>query len=236
MENLEKNKIKDKIGKVTLGLLLILILVSIVFSVFYNFKLQEQVDKRDFIIEQLTQRDSILNEIMEIKYDSISKTITYTYRMKNGKAMKYNELSDELDKSNDNYSKISNNHKKILGENNQTKENYTLLINDFNSLCDDYKDLQTKYNDLVDNYIKNIEKGKSKSTNYNRILDSLSYYKTVVNLIHSNYFIDYKIINDGKYVKISVISEKLDSALILLPYFRNRLKKEEKVWKITTGK
>lgn len=100
MANLENNKIKEKISKVTNGLLLILILVSLGVSVFYNIKLQEQVDKRDSIIEHLTQRDSILKQIMEIKYDSISKTISYTYRSINGKVMKYNEISDELDKSN----------------------------------------------------------------------------------------------------------------------------------------
>ena len=97
MENLENNKMKEKIRKVTLGLLLILLFAYLGVSSYYNIDLQEQIDKRDSLIEQLTQRDTILNKIIEIKYDSISETISYSYRIKNGKVLKYNELSVELD-------------------------------------------------------------------------------------------------------------------------------------------
>ena len=236
MENLEKNKIKKKIGRITLLFLLILILISLGVSLFYNIKLQEQVDKRDIIIEQLTQRDSILNQIMEFQYDSISKTISYTYRIKDGKVLKYNELSNELDKFLDDYSQFLKKNIKIVDENNQNIEDYNSLIKEFSSLYNDYKDLQKKYNNLISYYNKNIVMTRSDLNNHNLVLDSLSNYKAIVDLIHSNYFIDYKIVDDGKYRKISIKSEKLDSALILLPYFRDRLKKEKNVWKIITGK
>jgi hypothetical protein len=236
MEDLEKNNIKDKIRKVTFGLLLILLIICLAVSVFYNVKLQEQVDKRDVIIERLTQRDSILNKILEIKYDSISHTTSYTYLVKGGKVMKYNELANELDKTHDDYILILNEHNKLLKENNQNIDDYNLLIKNFNSIYKDYKESQNKYNNLVDNYNTNIVSTKKYLNNYNLILDSLSNYKTIFNLIHSHYFLDYKIENDGKYRKISIKSEKLDSALILLPYFRDRLRKEKNSWKITIDK
>jgi len=236
MENLEKNNIKEKISSVTRGLLLIMIFISLFVSIFYNVKLQEQVDKRDIIIEQLTQRDSILNQIMEIKYDSITKSITYSYREKDGRIMKYNELAKELDKSNNDYYQILNKHENLLSENTQNIENYKQLILDYNNLFNDYKDFQKKYNNLVDAYNKNIELTKKGINNYHQTIDSLSNYKTIVDLIHSRYFVDYRITNDGKYRRISIQSEKLDSALILLPYFRDRIKKEKDVWKINTRK
>ncbi|MDX9694536.1 MAG: hypothetical protein RBT49_01990 [Bacteroidales bacterium] len=236
MENSEKNKIKEKISNVTRGLLLILIFIFLGVSIFYNIKLQEQVDKRDLIIEQLTQRDSILNQIMEIKHDSISKTTTFSFLVKDGKVMKYNELSDELVKSNNDYNQIINKHERLLLENNQNIENNKLLIQDYNNLYNDYKDFQKKYNNLIDAYNKNNESTKKNFNNYSQTIDSLSNYKTIVDLIRSRYFIDYQITNDGKYRRISIQSEKLDSALILLPYFKDRIKKENDVWKINTRK
>lgn len=236
MENSKKNNIKERISSVTRVLLLILVFIFLGVSIFYNIKLQEQVNKRDLIIEQLTQRDSILNQIMEIKFDSISKTITYTYRLKDGKVMKYSELSNELDKIHDDYSQIVNKHSKLLKDNIRNIEDYNTLTNDFNSLVNNYGELQKKYNNLIVTYNKNNQTGRSIIDNYNLISDSLSSFKTLVNLIHSKYFIDYKIEKDGNYRKISVKSEKLDSALILLPHFRDRIKKEKNIWKISTRK
>ncbi len=44
-----------KIRKGTNRLPLIIILISLAVSIFYNIKLQEQIDKRDIIIEKLTR-------------------------------------------------------------------------------------------------------------------------------------------------------------------------------------
>jgi tetratricopeptide (TPR) repeat protein len=236
MENSEKNKIKEVIGSVTRWLLLIMVFISVGISIFYNIELQEQVDKRDLIIEQLTQRDSILNKIMEIEYDSITKSITYSYIERNGKIMKYNELANELDKSNNDYYHVLNKHENLLSENIQNIENYKQLIKDYNILLNNHKDFQKKYNNLVNDYNKKMELTKESTNIYNQTIDSLSNYKLIVDLIHSRYFIDYRITNEGKYRKIRIQSEKLDSALILLPYFRDRIKKEKDVWKINTRK
>lgn len=236
MENTEKNNIKQKISKVTSGLLLMIILISLAVSVFYNIKLQEQIDKRDIIIENLTQRDSILNQIFEIKYDSIEQIISYSYRTRDGKVMKYNEISNELDKSQKDYSAILNKHNALIQDNKQTIEDYNQLLNDFSSLNDNYVSSLKEYNELVLKYNRNVETTKKYLLEYNNTLDSLSSFKAIVDLIHSNYYIDYKIFKDGKYNKISIKSEKLDSALVLLPYFRDRLKKEKDTWIINTKK
>lgn len=106
----------------------------------------------------------------------------------------------------------------------------------YNEISDELDKSNNDYSSILKEYNKSIEENKQTIEDYNLIQDSLSSYKTIVDLIQSNYFIDYKIINDGKYRKIIIKSEKLDSALILLPYFRDRLKREGNVWKINTRK
>ncbi len=236
MENSEKNNIKQRISKVTSRLLLIIILISLAVSIFYNIKLQEQIDKRDVIIEKLTQRDSILNQVFEIKYDSIEQTISYSYRTRDGKVMKYNEISNELDKLQEYYSAILNKHSALIQGNKQTTEDYNQLLNDFSSLNNNNVSLIKEYNELVLKYNRNVETTQKYILQYNNTLDSLSSFKALVDLIHSNYYVDYEILKDGKYNKISIKSEILDSALVLLPYFRDRLKKEKDTWIIDTKK
>lgn len=210
MENLERNNIKERIGKVTSLFLLLLILIALGVSLYYNETLQEQVNKRDIIIEKLTQ-DSILNKIMNIKYDSISKSTSYSYRTRNGKLLKYDELANELDKSKE--------------DNKQ-----------------DRNELITEYNSLVNRYNKLVESQSELNNNFNQVADSLYSFKIVLQLIQSNYHIDFVIDRNGngKIEEVSLKADKLDSALVLLPYFRDRLTldkvdKNKKFWTIKTG-
>jgi hypothetical protein len=236
MENLESNNAKKKISIVTLLLTMIITIILLGISVFYNIKLQDQIAKRDNIIQELTQHDSILKQIMEIKYDSITHTISYSYRIREGKILKYNQISDELDKSQKEYTDILNKNQKLLNENNQSIDDYNLLVNQYKSMLDNYQITNKKYSDLVQNYNFNIETSKKLNVKFNSTHDSLSIYKAIVSLINKNYSINYKIQIDGEFRKISISSEKLDSALVLLPYFRDRLTKDKDVWKINLRK
>lgn len=238
MENLEKNKIKERIGKVTSLFILLLVLISLGVSLYYNQTLQEQVNERDILIKDLTQKDSILNQIMDIKYDSVTKTTSYSYRVRDGKVLKYSSLADELDKSKNDYDQISEKHSKIINENNQNINDYNSLLNSFNSLNKDHQELQARFNSLVDKFnIKIADKNKL-IDDLNVLADSLSSYKSVVRLIQSNYQINYSIIRNGRSKDISINADKLDSALVLLPYFRDRLKLDNagKVWTVITRK
>lgn len=237
MENLAENKTKEKISKVTSLFLLLIILISLGVSLYYNMTLQEQINKRDFLIEKLTRRDSILNKIMNIKYDSISKSISYSYRTRDGKILKYNELAVELDKSIEDYKEIAQKHKLIVEQNNQNINDYNSLSKSFDLLTQDHYKLIEKYNSLVGEYNEMVKRQTQLDNRFNQVADSLSSFKTVIKLIQSNYPIDFKINRDGTIKKISIKAEQLDSALILLPYFRNRLKldKGKNIWLIKTG-
>jgi len=238
METLEKNKIKERIAKITSLFLLLLIMIALGVSFYYNYTLQNQVNERDILIEKLTQRDSILNKIIDFHYDSISKSTSWEYRIREGKVLKYNELANELDKSNNDYNQISITHNQIIAEKNQNINDYKYLSNSFNLLNKDYNELLKKYSLLIAKYNENISDQNKLVGNYNLISDSLSSFKSIVRLIQSNYNIDYNINRKGNIKEISIKANKLDSALVLLPYFRDRLKldKEKKVWIINTGK
>lgn len=94
---------------------------------------------------------------------------------------------------------------------------------EYNSLRSEYTRLVTAYNDLIGKYNENYS--------YSEAL------KAALSLIYGAYEIGYDIKMDSIKYKISLLpSPKIDSALILLPYFRENLEydKEAGVWLITT--
>lgn len=238
MEDLERNNTKEKISKVTSLLILLIIIISMCVSLYYNYTLQNQIYERDEIIKDLTYKDSLLNQIMDIEYDSAAQTTSYSYRVRDGKILKYNVLADELDKTKFEYELMSVKHNKIANENTQNIDDYNSLTKSYNSLYTDYSLLNNKYNSLIDEFNKFVNFQKSTIETYKSTADSLSSFKTIVSLIQSNYHVNYEITKTGKTKKVSINADKLDSALVLLPYFRDRLKLDEngKVWTIKTGK
>lgn len=234
MENSAKNKIKDKIGKVTSLFLLLTLLTAFGVSFYYNETLQKQVNERDNLIYKLTQRDSILNKIMDIEYDSISETTSYSYLTRDGKVLKYNELVSELEQSRNNYNQISERHNRITNDY-INRDTLSIFLDSLNL---EHNGLIIQYNELIEKYNSSIENRIELTKKYFQVLDSLSSFKSIVDLTQSKYSIDYNIRKNGNYKEISIKADKIDSALILLPYFRDRLKldNEKKVWIINTGK
>nr|WP_319511332.1 hypothetical protein [uncultured Draconibacterium sp.] len=190
-----ENNIKAKVFKATITLLQLIVLVALAVTIFYNTRLQEQVYERDIIIEQLSQRDSILSKIMEIEYDSIAGTISYTYSSQNGKVLKYNDLNEQLD---------------IF------KDKYNIAINELQRFSEEYNNLIKDYNLLAEEY-------------YNAT-DTLAMYESLTGLLESVYSVHYELSHNENTRTVRVIAPKVDSALILLPYFRDRLKKDKDKW------
>jgi len=231
MKNLEKNKLIDLIIKVTLLLISIIIIVGLGVSLYYNDTLQKQIYKRDILIEKLTKHDSILNMIIDIKYDSVSKTSTWEYRMRGGEILKYNVIAEELDKTKDDYNKIIDRHNEIIKQNTQN-------INDYNSLANSFTSLNQDHNKLIGIYKENIEKYNKMINTFSQVSDSLTSLNSIVKLAQSNYDITYSIRRNGNMKEISIRSDKLDSALVLLPFFRDRLKLDtiKNIWTIRIDK
>lgn len=216
MESLGKNRSRERLVLASFFLLLF-ILIGLTISLYFNYRLQEQIYERDVLIQDLTQRDSILNNIMEFEYDSTSKTTSWKYRLREGKIIKYNDLAKELDSTSIDYNRISKKHEKISKENSQNVDDYNSLSRSFNSLIGEYNGLVNQLNEKT---------------------DSLSSFKLVVQSLQSKYNVEYEIGRRGGVKEVTIKSSKIDSGLILLPYFRDRLKydSQKKVWIINITK
>ena len=100
-------------------------------------------------------------------------------------------------------------------------ETDTLLYNNYRSLIEKYNMLVGDFNTL--------------SANYYSARDSLETSRAIIRLIQRNYPIEFFVENEQGQQRISVKSERLDSALLLLPHYRDKLryKTQEKSWIIT---
>lgn len=69
----------------------------------------------------------------------------------------------------------------------------------------------------------------------NNKADSLEQSKIALELIKKNFDISYKIERKGEYSRLFLISDKADSAFLLLPYFRDKIQydRDNKCWLIT---
>lgn len=85
-------------------------------------------------------------------------------------------------------------------------------------LVDDYNGLVHDYNELVKSYRVKV--------------DSLTIQSTALKAIKTNYDIDYASSMEGDVRYVKVWGTKVDSALMLLPYFRQKLSYDSKknVW------
>jgi len=110
----------------------------------------------------------------------------------------------------------------------KTIETQTTITETDTLLTDDYNKLVGKYNNLVGEF-------HDISSNYFNIKDSLETDKAIIRLIQKKYPIDIFIENELLQRTISIKSEKLDSALLLLPHYRDKIKydSKEKSWIIT---
>lgn len=95
-------------------------------------------------------------------------------------------------------------------------------------LYNNYRSLIEKYNMLVGDF-------NTLSANYHSTRDSLETSRVIIRLIQRNYPIEVFVENEQRQQRISVKSERLDSALLLLPHYRDKLRynAQEKSWIIT---
>jgi hypothetical protein len=191
MENSKNNKAKSVIHKITSFFSVIAVIVGLIVlgvSFYYNDNLEKQINERDKIIENLTFSQKLVEDYFDIKVDSVKGTIYYTLKVDKGIT-------------------------RTINTTHTITETDTLLIDDYNGLVVKYNDLVALYNSISSQYIQTK--------------DSLSMDEVIIGLIKKNYPIDITIHKEGKNQLISVKSSQIDSALILLPYFRDKLKINE---------
>lgn len=197
-------------------------------STFLNYKLSgyldeydEQVERQDSMIRKLSFSNDLVKEYFDIEEDSITHNTTYSLK----------ENKKEIEKVTERVTKyvepeFVRNGKKISSEelvaaiNAKDKESVEAI----NSLANKYNTLVQDYNDLA-------KKMKMKS-------DTVDIQSMALGLIKRNYGIDYTSTLNGDTRTVHVQGNKVDSALMLLPYYRHKLTYDSKTksWMVEVKK
>ena len=175
--------------------------------------LDSQIEQRDSLIKELSTSNDLIKEYFDVKYDSVKKEKIYV--LKDSKKTKvevekWKAIHDvEYIKSEDRFYK---NGKRISSDS---------LIKEYNNLSqrntDDWKKLVERYNLLVHDYNK-------LGLKLSKIEDSLWVKNLLLKNIEKYYKIQYNYNYKGNQVFTNISSPKLDSALMILDVYRDKLK------------
>lgn len=194
---MKNNHVKKLIGLV-LFIIFAGLAASLVYSIFYIGKLEEQIWERDKTIQELSFRSDLVEEYFDIRYDSIAHTVSYSLKnAKRNNVVIYND-STEL--------------KFYKGDESLTIDE---LVNDYNSLVKEYtklaKECNKAYEEIYNNKVQ-IEE-----------------MQAALKLVESKYNIQYLAKRDSTNIMVTLTNtERLDSAIVLLPYYKYRVDKIEK--------
>lgn len=192
------------------GIVIVCLLLILDGELKYSSNLEEQIYKRDSIIDQLAFSNDIVKEYFDIKTDTANNRMIYTLKEEKIKIeyqCGHEILSEE---------ELLNLIKQLDKENNNLILEYNNLVGEYNSLYNDNINLRLSHNNERKKYLI--------------AQDSTKNLKHVLKLIYDNYNIGYKIEKDtSDYTIIKITpSHEIDSALMLLPYYRDKLHYDEK--------
>lgn len=222
-------KYKKYIWTIILVVIIIGLTTIINSGINYIDRLENQIIERDSLISRLTISEALVKEYFDIEQDSLTNEITYTLKPSKQDPVQivYRNMSETFQAGND-----------ILTSEEVVKR-YNSLIGEFSQYAVENEKLVDKYNQLVRDHNKLIKDHNELVTLYNKKSDNKAYseaLKSALDLINKNYGINYEIKRDSTAYKIVLPpSPKIDSALMLLPYFRENLHYDEKSgkWVIT---
>lgn len=221
---------------INVSLLTIFICITVAFLYTYDYvgTLTHELKQRDVTIEALNRKDSIKQSILDDKVKSVKSE---TNIISSGEVVRYaNDMSKTIDslysriillhKENFNcndslryykiyydFSQQKYNHKYIVVKNSSGGRNYSFEPNAIS-----YNDFK-KYQDQIASLAKEITE----------ITSSLNMYKHAA----KKYNITFKNISNKKegsfnYISYDIFAPTLDSALMLLPVYKNKLKFDSK--------
>ena len=197
------------------SVLALLFFVMFCGSAFLNYKLagyleeyDEQVERQDSMIRKLSFSNDLVKEYFDIEEDSVTHNTTYS--------LKENKKEKEIERVTERVTKYVE-HEFVRDGKKMSSEELVASINasDKKSL-EVLKDLASKYNTLVNDYNELAKQFKTKS-------DSVVIQGMALGLIKRNYGIDYSSNLNGDMRTVHIQGNKVDSALMLLPYYRHKL-------------
>lgn len=206
----------SKILSIAFLVTILILLIVVPVALWYISKLEEQIIERDNLIQELTISEDLVKEYFNVEYDSISNTKSYI--LKDSKKTRVIEIEKE------------NHYIKEYREPQFKKGDKTLSSAD---LVKEYYKKDSLYNQLLSQYY-------NECNDKNSIKKKMSIYVKILDMIEHNYGISYNIKTENRdsiiiYTYNLVHTERVDSALMLLPYYNNKLKREnDSVWTIKT--
>ena len=206
----------SKILSIAFLVTILILLIVVPVALWYISKLEEQIIERDNLIQELTISEDLVKEYFNVEYDSISNTKSYI--LKDSKKTRVIEIEKE------------NHYIKEYREPQFKKGDKTLSSAD---LVKEYNKKDSLYNQLLSQYY-------NECNDKNSIKKKMSIYVKILDMIEHNYGISYNIKTEKRdsiiiYTYNLVHTERVDSALMLLPYYNNKLKREnDSVWTIKT--
>lgn len=206
----------SKILSIAFLVTILILLIVVPVALWYISKLEEQIIERDNLIQELTISEDLVKEYFNVEYDSISNTKSYI--LKDSKKTRVIEIEKE------------NHYIKEYIEPQFKKGDKTLSSAD---LVKEYNKKDSLYNQLLSQYY-------NECNDKNSIKKKMSIYVKILDMIEHNYGISYNIKTENKdsiiiYTYNLVHTERVDSALMLLPYYNHKLKREnDSVWTIKT--
>lgn len=202
-----KNNVIKKILDFLPVVLFLGLLAALGYSLYYTDKLEQQIWERDKTIQELSFRSELVEEYFDYGAMQDDSTKMY-YTLKESKIPKRVVKGTEyeyIDRLIEREKIVDKTPKIITGD---TTINVEELVNRYNSIAD---------------------------TNY-RIRRENQQLRAALSLIEKTYSITYDVSLDSNMIITTLKNtEKIDSSLMLLPYYRDRLEKnEDGTWMIKT--
>lgn len=201
-----------------LALLWLVVISMTLLYLFYNATeqistLESQIEQRDTLIQRLSHSNELIKEYFDVKYDSVKNEETFVLKDSKKTRVEVEKMQTIHDvayiKDEDRFYK---NGKRISSDS---------LIKEYNNLskrnAEDWKKIAEKYNSLVHEYNK-------LGSRLSAIEDSLWVKNLLLKNTEKYYKIQFNYNYKGNQVFTNISSPKLDSALLLLDVYRDKLK------------
>jgi len=187
------------------------------------------------IINNLQRTDSLFNQIMNVQYDSLGNKVYYFSRNNIGEIITYDELHEKKQALEHEVSNLENKVSDLQWEHSMLNKLISVEINPKDkSKSVSYLSREGKaltYGDLIDMHKSQDAENNEFITKINSLRSDSLVFEQKIRMVKEKYGIE-TVEKDG-YLFVKGL--EVDSALMLLPYYRDKIKynTEKQSWTIT---
>lgn len=190
-------------------------LIANVVCIRYIGELETQIEQRDSIISKLTFSNDLVKEYFDIVEDTVTQQTLY--RLKDEKKTKIIQTKAEyIDRPVMVKPEFTRGDKII-----STDELLSIVNNGDSVYIEKIVSLSKQYNSLVNEYNETQKEKRA-------LKDTVIFQGMALGLIKRSFDIDYTSRIEGNNYHVQLEASKADSAFMLFPYFKHKLKYDEK--------